>query len=165
MARIKADQPLVPSVLDRLIDDEPEQRREAPRNRSQVLRELKISVRRDLENLLNTRTRCLSWPPELTELKQSLLEYGIPDITGARIGSAKEREEYCRLMQAAIRQHESRFKTVRVTLVDNTESLDRTLRFRIDALLHADPAPEPVVFDSSLQPSTGAFEVKGAGDE
>ena len=40
--------------------------------------------------------------------------------------------------------------------------LDRTLRFRIDGLLRAEPAPEPVVFDSALQPATGNVEVKGA---
>jgi type VI secretion system protein ImpF len=165
MARVKADQPLVPSVLDRLLDDEPGRRQEAQRNRSQVLRELKLSVRRDIENLLNTRVRCVSWPAELIELSRSLVNYGIPDVTGARIGSAKEREEYCRFIERAIREHERRFRTVHVRLLDNGESLDRTLRFRIDALLEADPAPEPVVFDSSVQPGTGVFEVKGVGDD
>ena len=43
MAKPHAEQPLVPSVLDRLLDFEPELNREAPRNRSQVLRELKQS--------------------------------------------------------------------------------------------------------------------------
>src|SRR5438309_2078073 len=164
MSRLRADQPLVPSVLDRLLDDEPERTQEPPRNRNQVLRDLKHAVRRDLENLLNTRTRCLSWPPALTELKQSLVNYGIPDITGASLGSSKERDEFCRVIQSVIRLNEPRFKTVRVQLLENTEPLDRTLRFRIDALLQADPAPEPVVFDSSVKPATGVFEVKGGGD-
>ena len=85
MARIRPDQPLVPSVLDRLLDFEPEVNREAPRSRNQVLRELKQSVRRDLENLLNTKTRCVPCPPHLEELKQSLLNYGIPDFTSASL--------------------------------------------------------------------------------
>ena len=46
-------------------------------------------------------------------------------------------------------------------LLKNPDPLDRALRFRIDALLHADPAPEPVVFDSELKPLTASFEVKG----
>ena len=33
-------------------------------------------------------------------------------------------------------------------------------RERIDALLFAEPAPEPVVFDSQLEPVTGNVEVK-----
>ena len=52
MAEIRADQPLVPSVLDRLLDYEPDVKREPPKSRHQVLRELKQSVRRDLEALM-----------------------------------------------------------------------------------------------------------------
>jgi len=165
MAGIARDQPLVVSILDRLLDDEPGVSTEPARGRTQVLRALKQSVRRDLEDLLNTRTRCLAWPPGLKELKQSLVNYGLPDFTGADFGSANDREQFCSIVQAVIRQHEPRFKSVAVRLLDSVEPLDRTLRFRIDAMLRAEPAPEPVVFDSVLQPATGAFEVKGGGDE
>jgi type VI secretion system protein ImpF len=163
MAKIRADQPLVPSVLDRLLDDEPENPREAPPSRTQVLRELKRAVRRDLEDLLNTRRRCLPWSDGLAELERSLVNYGIPDFTGANMCSAEVREEFRRTVEEVIRRSEPRFKSVSVRLLDNTEPLDRTLRFRIDALLRADPAPEPVVFDSALEPGTGTFEVKGGG--
>ena len=54
MAKIEADQLLTPSVLDRLIDEEPTSTRELPKSRGQVLRDLKQHIRRDLENLLNT---------------------------------------------------------------------------------------------------------------
>jgi type VI secretion system protein ImpF len=158
MSRIRPDQPLVPSVLDRLLDAEPQVSREAPRNRTQVLRELKLAVRRDLENLLNSRRRCLPWPPGLKELKQSLVNYGIPDFLGT---NPNDREEFCRTLQVLLRQYEPRFKTVSVTPLTNAEPLDRTLRFRIDALLLADPAPEPVVFDSLLEPASGTFVIKG----
>jgi type VI secretion system protein ImpF len=161
MAKIRPEQPLLPSVLDRLLDDEPEVKREPPRNHSQLLRDLKQAVRRDLENLLNTRRRCLSGPPGLKELKRSLVNYGIQDFTGSYMGSAKDRQELCRVLQGVIRQFEPRFKSVEVQLLTNAEPLDRTLRFRIDALLYADPAPEPVVFDSMLEPTTGTFQVKG----
>ena len=130
-----------------------------------MLRELKLSVRRDLENLLNTRQCCVSWPEHLKELKQSLLNYGIPDLTGASLSSAKERDDLCRALQAVIARHEPRFKSVRVTGLDNAEPLDRTLRFRIEALLLVDPAPEPIVFDSMQRPATGTFEVRGGADE
>jgi len=161
MARIHPEQPLVPSVLDRLLDAEPEVSREAAKSRNQILRELKQSVRRDLENLLNTRQRCLPPPTGLKELKQSLANYGIPDFTAANMASPKEREQFCRTLQTVLRQGEPRFKTVKVQLLSNAEPLDRTLRFRIDALLYADPAPEPVVFDSLLEPATGTVAVKG----
>ena len=43
-------------------------------------------------------------------------------------------------------------KNVRVQFIDNEDKTDRTLRFRIDALMYADPAPEEVIFDSILEP-------------
>jgi type VI secretion system protein ImpF len=139
--------------------------REAPASRNQVLREMKQTVRRDLENLLNTKVRCVPWPAHLEELKQSLVNYGITDFTSASMGSNREREEFCRNLQVVIRQHEPRLKSVKVSLIENEEPLDRTLRFRINAMLQADPAPEPIVFDSAVRPVTGDVEVKGGADE
>jgi type VI secretion system protein ImpF len=162
MAKIRADQPLVPSVLDRLIDYEPGVSRETARTRSQLLSDLKQSVRRDLENLLNTRWRCASWPPNLDEIDSSVANYGIPDFTASNCGAGGFREQLRRIIETTIRNAEPRFKTVRVKLKENVESVDRTLRFQIDALLLVEPAPEPVVFDSTLEPVTGSVEVKGA---
>ncbi len=161
MAKISSTTALVPSVLDRLLDDEPDVSREAPRSRHQVLRELKMSVRRDLELLLNTRRRPVPETENLDELDRSMISYGIPDFTGANMGSVMAREDFRATIQEVVRKFEPRFKTVEVTFVENADTGERTLRFRIDALLYADPAPEPVVFDTSLEPDTTNVEVKG----
>ena len=160
MSRVREDQPLIPSILDRLIDYEPQNSREVAKSRHQILRELKQSVRRDLENLLNTRWRCVAWPPNLEELNQSLVNYGIPDFTGINMGANSERDRLRHIVEQAVRRHEPRFKSVKVVLLQNSDPTDRTLRFRIDALMYAEPAPEPVVFDSQLEPVLGNFEVK-----
>src|SRR4029077_20362835 len=47
--------PVTLSVLDRLLDDEPKSKVEDPMTHSKSLAQLKIAIRRDLENLLNTR--------------------------------------------------------------------------------------------------------------
>ena len=159
-SRVRDDQPLLPSVFDRLLDDEPDNSRETAASRRQILRELKLSVSRDLENLLNTRQRWGEWPETLTELEQSLVNYGIPDFTGVNMSIASERERLRGIIQRVIEQFEPRFQSVKVKLLENAESFDRTLRFRIDGLLAVDPAPEPVVFDSQLEPATSTFEVK-----
>jgi type VI secretion system protein ImpF len=164
MARVRPSQPLLPSVLDRLLDDEPEISREPPANRHQVLRDLKKAVRRDLENLLNTRLRCLSILDHCKELKKSLINYGIPDITVAHLGSTQAQEDFCALLESIIRQYEPRFQSVSVELLPNPEALDRTLHFQIDALLVAEPAPEPIVFDAQLRAGNGNFEVKGVAE-
>lgn len=162
MSDVPEDRPLVKSVLDRLIDDEPHRKQELPKARQQLLRELKENVRRDLQNLLNTRWRCSSWPPDFAELDRSLVNYGLPDFTGASIYST-EPDEFRRIVEAAIRRAESRFKSVKVSLVRNTDQSDRTLRFRIDVLLYAQPAPEPLVFDSQLEPVSCNFQVTADG--
>jgi type VI secretion system protein ImpF len=149
----------MPSLLDRLIDHEPTVTKEVASSRTQVLRELKQSVRRDLENLLNTRWRSKVVPPDLEELETSLVNYGIPDFTGMNLGAVQDRERYRRLLEACIRKYEPRFKKVQVQLLD-IDSLERTLRFRVDAILHADSAP--VIFDTAFEPSTGTFEVMGS---
>ncbi len=160
MARPETDQPLQPSFLDRLVRPDGAA---GPRGRGQVLRQLKECIRRDLEDLLNTRWRPTVWPPDLKELETSLVNYGIPDFTGANLGSITNQEDFCQILQRAIQRFEPRFKSVKVSLVKNRDAIDRVLRFRIDALLHAEPAPEPVVFDSSLEPISSTFEVKGGG--
>lgn len=159
-SRVRDDQPLVPSVFDRLLDDEPANSRETVASRRQVLREMKHSVGRDLENLLNTRQRWGQWPEPLEELERSLVNYGIPDFTGVNMSVPSERERLRGIIQRVIEQFEPRFQRVRVSLLENTEAFDRTLRFRIDGLLNVDPAPEPVIFDSQLEPATATFEVK-----
>ena len=161
MSTVRSDQPLVPSVLDRLLDEDPSKTLEAPKSRTQVLRELKQSVRRDLENLLNTRWRATSWPAHLQELEVSLLSYGLPDVTAADLASSSKREEFRRTLQRVIRDFEPRLSKVSVKLLDRGEPVDRTLRFRIEAMLRVEPSPEPVAFDSAVEPATGNVEVKG----
>ena len=159
-SRVREDQPLAASVFDRLLDDDPANSREPARSRRQVLRELKECVGRDLEKLLNTRQRWGEWPETLGELEKSLVNYGIPDFSGVNMSVPSERERLRGIIQRVLEQFEPRFKSVRVKLLDNSEAFDRTLRFRIDGLLDVDPAPEPVVFDSQLEPTTATFEVK-----
>lgn len=149
--------PVQATVLDRMIDDDPDVRVEPPRNLRQSLRDLKASIRRDLENLLNTRLRCKPWPKGLDQLDRSLLSYGVPDLTGASLASANARRDFLRTIEAAIRRCEPRFKSVKLTFPDDGSSLERTLHFRIEALVAADPVPESVVFDSELEPLSRSF--------
>lgn len=160
---IGPDQPLVPSVLDRLIDHEPGNSREPTRSRNQILRELKASVCRDLENLLNTRVRCVPWQPGLKEVQQSLANYGIPDITAASLGTEKERQEFCQVLRTVILQYERRLKKLEIRLKQGVDLVERSVTFQIDAVLQAEPAPEPITFESSLNLPTGTFRVKGKG--
>ena len=158
--RVDKKKELRPSILDRLLDDEPHIQVEADKNRHQHLRELRNSVKRDLENLLNTRYRMVEPPEEFTQLELSLLNYGLPDLATVNIADIEKKRNFTRHLEKILRDYEPRFKTVKVNHIDNKDNTDRTLRFRIDATLYADPAPEVVVFDSVLDPVSRTVNVE-----
>ena len=117
-------------------------------------------LQRDLENLLNTRCRCGSFPKELTELETSLVNYGIPDFTGAGLASAAGRAEFLGMVQSCIERFEPRLRNVRVSLLQHDkEPLDRVLRFRIDAVVSTEEDAEAVAFLSTMEPSSGRLRV------
>lgn len=160
MAEIGADQPLVPSLLDRLIDEQPEQRSETPRSQNQILSQMRQTIRRDLENLLNTRRPFYSIPEQYPELRKSLVNFGIPDIVGLDLEANDVRSGFLKQIEELIRHFEPRFLEVRVLPLDSEYNYDRSLKFRIEGKIRAYPAPEPIVFDSELEPSLGQFSVE-----
>jgi type VI secretion system protein ImpF len=159
MARTETEIRVTPSVLDRLLDFEPKSQQEAPKSRSRNLRELKQSVRRDLEWLLNTRCYPEDIDSNLEEVFKSVLVYGLPDITGVSAKNHLEQKRLTRALETAIKTFESRFIDLKVTL-EPVSSVDKALRFRIEARLDIEPTPEPIAFDTVLQLGSGEFEVK-----
>ncbi|HEX3400046.1 MAG TPA: type VI secretion system baseplate subunit TssE [Acetobacteraceae bacterium] len=147
-------------LLDRLIDDAPDQERDVPSSAGDSMIALRNSVRRDLEALLNARRRWRSWPTRLTQLATSPMGYGIPDFASGAFSDARRREELRLEIEDTIRRFEPRFLSVRVQLIDNKEHLETMLRLRIDAVMHADPAPEAVTFDTLVDPTTDDVVVR-----
>ena len=160
MSSIESDLPLVASLLDRLIDEEPERVSETPASQNQILSDLRLSIRRDLENLLNTRSPHFTIPEQYPELQKSVVNYGIPGLTGLDMESNKVRTRYIKEIEQVIRTFEPRFLEVKVIANNSSFKADRTLSFRIEGLIQAYPAPEPVVFDSELEPSLGQFSIE-----
>lgn len=160
MASIKKNKKLRASILDRLLDNDPGNNVERDADQHQKLKELRSSVRRDLENLLNTRFRMVEPPDSFPELKKSLLNYGLPDLATVNISDKIKQKEFIDHLETILIDFEPRFKTVKVNYMENADILDRSLRFRIDATLYADPSPEIVVFDSVLEPATRTVNVE-----
>ncbi len=158
MSRTDLEVRVTPSVLDRLIDYEPRESREAPKSRSTSLSELKQSIRRDLEWLLNTRCHTEALDDRLVEAKRSVAFYGLPDIVGVNAQNHAEQQRLIKAMDSAIRFFEPRFLNLKVTM-EPVSTVDRQLKFRIEASLDVDPAPEPIVFDTVLQMGSGEFVI------
>ena len=159
MSRFDNEIRVRPSVLDRLIDYEPEYSREAAPSRAKNLRMLKQSVRRDLEWLLNTRSTP-NVPPDLKEVQSSIVVFGLPDMTTLSAKSPADKVRLRRSVERVLEAFEPRLEGVVVT-VDPEPGPGLSLKFRIDARLKVDPAPEPVSFDTLLQIGSGEFRVKG----
>jgi type VI secretion system protein ImpF len=151
-------------LLDRLIDDAPGADRDPPMSVAEAMTALRRSVRRDLEALLNARRRWRSWPAGYGELKVSPLGFGIPDFSAGGVNDPRSRERLRAEIEETIRLYEPRFATVRVSLIETPDRLESTLRLRIEALLHAEPAPEPVAFDTLIDPTTADVAVRQRDD-
>jgi type VI secretion system protein ImpF len=161
MARAEPNTSIVPSILDRLLDEDPGVTQEPMAGRFQGVRGMERAVARDLETLLNTRQEILqALPDEFAELNNSLLTYGLPDLSSFSLDSEDDRGRVRRVIEQAIANCEPRLERVQVILQAPREN-ERGLRFRIDALLRVDPAPEPVTFDAMLQLNTQQYIVRG----
>jgi len=156
---------LLPSLLDRLLDDHPEESREPAWREVQVVRLLKTSLCRDLQNLLNAHRLLATIPEVYSELKTSLLNYGLPDLQSMEVREDHDLGLLCRLIEESIQAFEPRLQGVRVRPVIDAEGkkpLDRRVRFEIEAVLVVEPLREPVLFSSSLDMASGEFAVEGA---
>lgn len=151
---------MLPSVLDRLIDREPANRNEPQSWRAQSMKELKDSVRRDLEWLLNTRRPPIEPPESARELWQSVYCYGLPDTTGLSLRSTDDRKRLATVVELAIAAFEPRLTHVKVS-VPATAPATRVVRFQIEAMLRTEPAPERVYFDTKLELASGEYAVEG----
>lgn len=141
--------PVLLPLMDRLIDEAPERPTDPPRSPADAMAVLAASVRRDLEMLLNARRRFRSWPASMRELDTSPLGFGLPDCSAGGFGDARMREAYRAEVEATIRRFEPRFLSVSVYLPEfDSRKPSPTLRLRIEALLHADPAPEAISFET-----------------
>jgi type VI secretion system protein ImpF len=160
MAKADPDVAVTPALLDRLIDLEPNVAADPPASRSQSVRQLKASLRRDLEWLLNTRRIPDEAPETYRELHRSLYNFGLPDVTSMSLNSPRDRQRLLRLVEQTVAIFEPRLTAVRVRAIDSTASGPRVLRFQIEALLKMDPAPEQVLFDTLLQLNSGEYQLK-----
>jgi len=164
MARSLGETTITNSVLDRLIDLEPESRLETALSRAQSVRLLRGAVRRDLEWLLNTR-RIADIPEDgPLQTNRSMLVFGLPDLSTLSMATAADRSMLTRQVTASIAIFEPRLTGVRVTLAESSDAARKDVRMRIEAMLRMDPVPEPISFDTVLELKTGNCRVSGGDD-
>ena len=123
---------------------------------------LLLSIKKDLESLLNSRKPMLSWGDGFEQLETSLLNYGMTDFVGSNIDSQTGRERICEALKKAI--HHSEPRLIEVDVVENIEQTKQdstTLYYRVEARLLVEPEPQQVSFDSIFDLQSNTFTISG----
>jgi type VI secretion system protein ImpF len=92
------------------------------------------SVRRDLEDLLNTRLTNNDVPPAFIEVNSSVVTYGLPDLSSLSADTAEQRAEIARIIERVIQRFDPRLRQVQARLVEGISGT-QTVRFQIHAEL------------------------------
>lgn len=134
------------TLLDRLIDENPSRSSDPVRTPEQIRQEIRAGVQRDISILLSSRSWLGTWPRELDRIKTSIVNFGLPDVTGVAIGSEDVQEILRVTVQMALKVFEPRLTATEVVVISPPGS--RTAQVVIQGLVRNDL--DPVLFGGSL---------------
>ncbi len=164
MAELTPKERLQPSLLDRLIDDAPEKTQESREQRVFSLSRLRDAAMRDLAWLLNTTNLAagqdLSAYPEVAD---SVVNYGIPDLSGMTV-SGTDVAALERALRQAIADFEPRIlrHTLSVRLDLNEGQMSHNaMTFLIEGELWAQPVPLRLYLKTEIDLDIGDVRVSG----
>jgi type VI secretion system protein ImpF len=148
----------VPSILDRLLDDDPKSAADSMDQRRVNIFLFKTAIARDLESLLNTRCVDIGDTIDAFPLaKNSVATYGIQDLSSLSLLDPAHRTQLREQIRKAIERFEPRLSRIRVSL-EAAQDHERRLRFRVDAILRIHPMKPPVTFDAWLHLSSAQYK-------
>jgi type VI secretion system protein ImpF len=165
MAELTQKERLLPSLIDRLTDERPNEREESRHQRASNIGSLRESVLRDLEWLMNSvNLESVIDFSNYPELKSTVLNYGMPGFSGSTINSG-QRAEVKNLLQHAIETFEPRImkNTLRVSLVEDEDMVNpHALIFQIEGTMWGRPMPEALFLRTELDLEIGSVKVTDA---
>ncbi len=145
-------------LFDRLVDEQPGQRRESPPLRTLDAQGLRESVRRELEDLFNTRISSPAHPSAFREL--TVVDYGIPDFAPLGPQNPDDASQLAALLQRVIQAFEPRLKEVEVK-IDVARGGDRGMAATIQGFLDVGEVREPVSFPAFLRERASEVRIDG----
>ncbi len=146
---------LAPSLMDRLLDPDSMGTRSQP---GYTLDQILISVKDDLEELLNTRRAFMIPDKQYPETAKSVVTFGLPDLSFLSGTALGKQEEMGRLIEKAIGMHEPRLRNVRAKIV-RSRGVELRVQFHIDGELRVENAPA-VTFETVVELTTGHVSVR-----
>jgi type VI secretion system protein ImpF len=166
VAELSQKERLQPSLLDRLVDDEPDKLQESREQRVLSINKLRQCVLRDLAWLLNTST--LDTHQNIDDyplVSHSVLNYGIRDLVGTTLSSADVPEIQKQIRQA-IWDFEPRIlpeSVVVKVVVSDSQMNHNAMSFDIEGDLWAQPLPLRLYLRTELDLETGNMEIIDKG--
>ena len=167
MPELTTGERLQPSLIDRLTDNDPLNPRESVDKRVMSLQQIRDAVQRDLASLLNAG--CLATTDDLEEYPyaaRSVLNYGIPDLSGMTVHGA-DTLVLERALHQAIVDFEPRIlaDSLRVRVVTDPEEMHRNaMVFEIEGKLWSQPMPLRLLWNTEVDLETGDVIVtEGSG--
>jgi len=164
MADLGVQDRLQPALLDRLVDDDPRQKRESDAQRTLTRQALRAAVLRDLGWLFNATGLGLSGKRH-PNAACSVLNYGLPMLSG-QFTSSLERASMEQAIKNAIVQFEPRIlpRSLEVELVMENAALDSHNRvgLQIRGMLWAQPVPLEFLLRSRIDLEEGRIEIEEA---
>ena len=160
MAELAPRERLQPSLLDRLTDDEPDKAVESRERRVLSVRTLRESVLRDLAWLLNT-TNLFSVTDDggLPHLSSSVINYGMPDISGVSV-AGMNMTDLERGIRQAIWDFEPRLMRASVVVkAVSSEANHNKIMFEIEGDMWAQPYPERLYLKTELDLDRAAIRL------
>jgi len=158
---------LQPALFDRLIDDEPENRREAEERRVMSKAALRQAVLRDLASLFNSVQPLGTAAEPYPLLAESVLNYGLPPLSG-QLASRLDVSVLEKAIREAIVRFEPRIlhESLHVTALEWSSVLDthNVIEFEIRGHLWSQPVPLEILLRTQIDLEAGQIEVRdGAG--
>ncbi|MFH1843615.1 MAG: type VI secretion system baseplate subunit TssE [bacterium] len=162
MPRVPPQDRLQPSLLDRLTDEDPSQKSEAPEHRVLSMEALRQCVLRDLGWLFNTGDLdAIENLKDYPLVAESTLNYGIAHLAGTQKSSIEARDIERRLRQALVRFEPRILRdTVKVEfLVGEHGPSYNAITCYIEGMLWADPVPLHIFLKTEADLEMGTFAI------
>lgn len=165
MAELSYKERLQPSLLDRLTDDRPNEDEEPRSRRIISISRLRNLVRRDLVWLLNAgHMESLQDLSDYPEVRSSVLNFGIPDLSGSAVADLN-REQIERIIKNAIINYEPRIlaNSLRIRVDVSPGRMNQSaIVFEIAGQLWAQPMPTELFLKTEIDLETGEVEIDDA---
>ncbi len=159
MAEALSRDRLYPSLLDRLVDEEPGRATEARENRAATLQKLRENVLRDLNWLFNATQSSIDLEDDPV-LVGSVINYGMPPLAG-RPASQYDMTELARALREVILRFEPRIiaHTLKVSAERSRADSHNVLGFRIEGQLWSQPIPLEIFMRTEIDLESGLTQV------